>query len=159
MFAHRNPHATNPDHLRAIHFQSRDGCASHGRQADYEGMIFPPCKVVRPSISVRMEHWAFRIGFWIDRRSMIRFETIAHWAGKAKVVQRGLAAHRARYDVFEFEGRCGQLFSGAAVCTTIPEAVANLPLEIDGNVNGHTPATSTGVWLKVYRARVLSNVS
>ena len=158
MFAHGSPHSPKPDHLRAVHFQRRRRGPADWRQANDFRLLLVPRKMVGPSIAVWMEQGHFRLRHVIAGRGAIGFESIAHWARPAKIVERCLATGGTRNDVLEL--RRSQVKSSAvrAISTTVREAFANAPLKPRRKCRRSRPGQFRPLFDSVYRARVLSNV-
>jgi hypothetical protein len=77
--------------------------------------------MIVPSVLLRMEQRNLRLSDVVRYQHQIGFVTIAHRAGKAKIVERGLAAGGTWDDVLELEDSDRQVLRRAAVGTTIRE--------------------------------------
>ena len=98
-----------------------------------------PRKVVWPSVSVRMKERDLFVCVWIDCDRAIRLVPIESWARKANVLEDRFTASRAWQDMLEFKDGDCQFFGGVAISTTVCKMVSDLTLQIDRNINAHTP--------------------
>src|SRR5437868_6193136 len=98
--------------------------------------------MIDPAVLLRMKQRNYLLRQWIRRRHKIGLVTITGGTRKAEIVERRFTAFRTREDMLKLKNGDRQSLGGATVGTAARKALANPPLQIDGNVDAHVPVAS-----------------
>ena len=94
VFAHGDPHPSNPDQLRTIHSQSGDRPSSRRRAPDDFGVVVIPGEVILPTITIGMEQSNLLLGVGIDCRRSFRLVSVASSSfDRQPIVKLGLGSN------------------------------------------------------------------
>lgn len=115
MLAGLDQDATEVDERCSVELQRFDRGAADGRQAQDLGSVRRPGKVVRPSVSARMEQSHDHLRNGIASSASVVFVVVASLAGECEVLRRFSALAAARTDVLQREALMGECGWAAAV--------------------------------------------
>jgi hypothetical protein len=159
VFAHRAPHAAQPNHLRPIHPQRLDRRSASRSQPIDHCSVVAPGEMVSPLVLVRMKKGHFILRYRIERRCTIRLVSIAGRARETDIVEVGFASCLSWHYMLEFKYRDRQILWSLTIGAPIREPNANLLLKIRRDVGTHAREAPAWSCCNVYLARVLRTVS
>ena len=85
MLVGANQYPAQVDYTGAVQAQGIDGRAACGRQADNQGKVIVPLKMILPTLLARMKKRNFLTAAWISAGRLAVFMPVATRAGKARL--------------------------------------------------------------------------